>query len=307
MVGRYMVRANGDPWSGIFTADVPDFLLTADNSMPTAMVYKDVISNFNLKLEFNEGGNHDVNVTNTLINQWEKLTFDYTADIGKTVKVITIIPDFPATRTAGSMNYFDNIEFIHNNVPVELTSFTSKVIAGNVKLDWKTATEVNNRGFEVERSTDKVSFSTVAFVEGKGTTTSVSIYSFVDKNVKEGNTYYYRLKQIDFDGTFEYSNVVEAKNEVPEVFSLKQNYPNPFNPSTSIKFALPVDSRVSLQVYNMIGQVVATLADGNYSAGTHSVNFNAANLTSGMYIYNIKALGIDGKIMNATSKMTLVK
>jgi len=199
------------------------------------------------------------------------------------------------------------LNLVETNVPVELTSFTAKVINGNVNLDWKTATEVNNKGFEVERSLDKVSFSPIAFVEGKGTTTSANSYSFQDKNIASGNTYYYRLKQMDFDGTFEYSNVVEAKNDIPEVFSLKQNYPNPFNPSTSIKFALPVDSKVNMQVYNMIGQVVATLADGNYSAGTHNVNFNAANLTSGMYIYNIKALGIDGKIMNATNKMTLVK
>ncbi|RJP61172.1 MAG: T9SS C-terminal target domain-containing protein [Ignavibacteriales bacterium] len=306
-VGKYIVRSDGDPWSGFFTDDIVDFKLTADNSMPTVMVYKDVISNFNLKLEFTEGGNHDVNVPNTVVNQWEKLTFDYSADIGKTVYRLTLIPDFPSTRTGGSTNYFDNIEFIHNNVPVELTSFTAKVAPGVVKLEWKTATEVNNRGFEVERSVDKVLFSTITFVDGKGTTTSANSYAYQDKNIAEGKTYYYRLKQIDYDGTYEYSDVIEAKNNVPEVFSLKQNYPNPFNPSTSIKFGLPVDSRVTLQVYNMIGQVVATLADGNYSAGTHNVNFDASGLTSGMYIYNIKTLGIDGKTMNATRKMLMMK
>ncbi len=202
---------------------------------------------------------------------------------------------------------FRTLNLTETNVPVELTSFTAKVVAGNVNLDWKTATEVNNRGFEVERSIDKVSFSPIAFVEGNGTSTSTHNYSYTDKSILEGKEYYYRLKQLDFDGTYEYSNVVEVKNDVPGEFSLKQNFPNPFNPSTSIKFALPVDSKVTLQVYNMIGQVVATLADGNYSAGTHNVNFNAANLTSGMYIYNMKAFGIDGNTMSATKKMTLVK
>ncbi len=199
------------------------------------------------------------------------------------------------------------LNFVETNVPVELTSFTAKLVSGKVNLEWKTATETNNKGFEVERSLDKISFNSIAFVDGKGTTTSANSYAYQDKNIAEGKTYYYRLKQIDYDGTYEYSNVIEAKNDVPEVFSLKQNYPNPFNPSTSIKFGLPVDSRVTLQVYNMIGQVVATLADGNYSAGTHNVNFDASGLTSGMYIYNIKALGIDGKVMNATKKMLMMK
>ena len=129
-VGKYVVRANGDPWSGLWTDSYGNFVLTADNCKPTVMVYKDVISNFNLKLEFVEPGTHDVNVPNTLTNQWEKLTFDYTADIGKTVKRITIIPDFPATRTAGSMNYFDNIEFVPPPPPGATVNFETN---GN---DW---------------------------------------------------------------------------------------------------------------------------------------------------------------------------
>ncbi|MCX6151193.1 MAG: T9SS type A sorting domain-containing protein [Ignavibacteriales bacterium] len=305
-VGRYMVRANGDPWSGLFTDSITPITLTAENSMPTIMVYKDVISNFNLKLE-GFAGAHDVNVSNTLINQWEKLTFDYTADIGKTANRMTIIPDFPATRTAGSTNYFDNIEFVHNNVPVEFSSFTAKIVAGAVNLEWKTATEINNRGFEVQRSADHNSFNTISFVQGKGTTTAPQAYAYTDKNITDGKAYSYRLKQIDLDGSFKYSAIVEAKNTIPAKFNLSQNYPNPFNPSTSIQFALPVDARVSLQVYNMIGQVVVIVANGNFAAGSYNLNLDASNLTSGMYIYNIKAVGIDGSTMNATKKMTLVK
>ena len=125
-----------------------------------------------------------------------------------------------------------------------------------------------------------------SFVDGKGTTTSTQNYSYTDA-VSAGK-YSYRLKQVDFDGTTTYSNEVEV-DMTPAAFSLSQNFPNPFNPSTVIRYAMPVAGNVTLNVYNALGQRVAELVNGFMPAGEHSVNFSAANLTSGVYFYEIQA------------------
>ncbi|MCE7858044.1 MAG: T9SS C-terminal target domain-containing protein, partial [Ignavibacteria bacterium CHB3] len=177
-------------------------------------------------------------------------------------------------------------------IPVELTSFTATANLGAVELNWITATETNNRGFEVQRSAGG-EFETIAFVEGHGTTTQTNAYSYTDKTVGTGS-YSYRLKQVDFDGTFEYSNVVEVEVAVPAEFALDQNYPNPFNPSTKIAFRLAVDSKVSLKVFDILGQEVTSLVNGNLVAGGHSVDFDASSLNSGVYLYRIEATGVDG-------------
>lgn len=216
-----------------------------------------------------------------------------------------VITQYTSSSTVYNDGYQLQPRFLSDfltNVPVELTSFTSAVEGNNVVLNWKTVTETNNKGFEIFRNGIMVKF-----VAGFGTTTEMKSYQFTDNGLTNG-TYSYRLVQIDLDGTNKVVASTEVSvNSLPKQFALAQNFPNPFNPSTSIKFDLPADSKITLQVYNMIGQVVATLADGNFAAGSHYINFNASGLTSGMYIYNLKALGIDGKIMNATKKMTLVK
>jgi len=190
-------------------------------------------------------------------------------------------------------------------VPVELTSFTAKAYANEVQLSWITATETNNQGFEVQRSKDG-EFQTIAFVSGNGTTTETHAYAYTDKDVNAGS-YSYRLKQVDFDGTFEYSKVVEVEVSVPTVFALEQNYPNPFNPSTTINFSLPVDSKVSLKVFDVLGQEVANLVNGNLVAGLHKVNFNASALNSGVYMYRIEATGNNGTNFTSVKKMILTK
>ncbi len=181
----------------------------------------------------------------------------------------------------------DNIRvatsWVLNVVPVELTSFVASANNGVVDLAWTTATETNNRGFEIERSSDNVNFNTVAFVSGKGTTTSTTSYNYSDK-VGENGTFYYRLKQYDFDGTFAYSKSVEVNNSVVVDFNLFQNYPNPFNPSTSIKFSVAESGLAVLKVYNVTGEVVAELFNSNVEKGSvHTVNFDASNFTSGVY------------------------
>lgn len=191
-------------------------------------------------------------------------------------------------------------------VPVELTSFSANVVNGGVVLSWSTSTETNNSGFEVERSLDNNVFSKIAFVSGFGTTAEPKSYNYSDQSVK-GGTYYYRLKQIDYDGTFNYSDVVEVYVSLPKDFALEQNYPNPFNPSTSIQFSLPVDANVTIAVYNLVGEKVADIASSDFSAGTHKVDFDASNLTSGIYFYRIDATASNGNIFSSVKKMTLLK
>ncbi|HZW37999.1 MAG: T9SS type A sorting domain-containing protein [Syntrophothermus sp.] len=190
-------------------------------------------------------------------------------------------------------------------VPVELTSFTALQTKNGVQLNWETATETNNNRFEIERSSDNKNFVVTGTLSGKGTTTQVTKYSYTDK-VNAGK-YYYRLKQIDFNGSFEYSKTIEVDFSVPQDFVLSQNYPNPFNPSTTLSFGLPVQSNVTFAVYNAAGELVKTISQGTLQAGTHTFSFDASNLTTGIYFYNLSAQGIDGSEFSKTAKMLLLK
>jgi hypothetical protein len=190
-------------------------------------------------------------------------------------------------------------------IPVELTSFTASVVDGRVNLNWQTASEANNYGFEVERKTAGQKFTKVGFVAGYGTTTETKNYNYVDNTVTSGS-YIYRLRQVDFDGTFEYSNEVEV-DLAPSTYSLAQNYPNPFNPNTKIDFSLASDSKVTLKIFDVLGQEVRTLINGNLAAQSHSIEFNASTLNSGVYFYTIEAKGTDGSNFTSTKKMILAK
>jgi hypothetical protein len=189
-------------------------------------------------------------------------------------------------------------------VPVELTSFTANADKNGVNLNWSTATETNNSGFQIERKTGN-EFEVLGFIAGNGTSTEIHNYSYFDKNVNAGK-YSYRLKQIDFNGEFEYSKAVEVVVVVKD-FSLLQNFPNPFNPSTKINFSLAVDSKVKLNIYNLLGEQVAQLLNSNLTAGNHDVVFDATNLNSGVYFYKLEANGIDGQAFTSTKKMILTK
>ena len=173
-------------------------------------------------------------------------------------------------------------------VPVELTSFNAQMIKDGVELKWTTATETNNQGFQVEKMNAAGTYEQIGYVAGFGTTTEPKAYSFIDSKLDAG-TYTYRLKQIDFNGTYEYSDVVEVEVSIPVVYSLDQNYPNPFNPSTTIKYSIAEDGFVKLSVYNMLGEEVATIVNATQKAGRYEVNFNASKLSSGVYVYRIEA------------------
>jgi len=180
-------------------------------------------------------------------------------------------------------------------LPVELSSFTAKVLrSGGTQLDWRTETEVDNYGFEIERlqnypaSGKKLQeWEKIGFVEGHGNSNSPKDYTFSDDYARYGK-YAYRLKQIDNDGKFEYSKVIEIDMGTPIEYELSQNYPNPFNPSTTIQFSIPQSSNLKLIVYNVLGEQVAELVNGFIEAGVHTINFNAENLTSGIYFYRLE-------------------
>ena len=186
-------------------------------------------------------------------------------------------------------------------IPVELTSFTASVSDKNVTLNWSTATETNNRGFEIQRKTSAGDFLTVAFVEGKGTTQEPQAYSYADKNIENGK-YSYRLKQVDFSGSYSYSNVAEVEVKIPAKFGLNQNYPNPFNPTTTISYEIAKETNVSLKVYDVIGNEIATLVNETKPAGTYEVIFDASSLSNGVYFYKIQAGNF-----TATKKLILMK
>lgn len=190
-------------------------------------------------------------------------------------------------------------------VPVELTSFTASVSGSKVSLFWSTANEVNNLGFEVERRTsDSPEWITIGFREGKGTTTEAHEYIFTDDiSGQNAEMIYYRLKQIDFNGTITYFDEIEVQNTfAPDVFVLEQNFPNPFNPSTKISFGIPERTNVMLKVFNLIGQEVAVLASGVHEAGTYYADFDASVLSSGVYIYTLQT---ESSVLS--QKMTLMK
>ncbi len=211
-------------------------------------------------------------------------------------------PDSLAMNDTATL-YIDYVSFNPTaELPVELVAFDSRIDGNNVDLRWITATELNNKGFEIQRRSTDGEYEVLGFVAGKGTTTSPTGYTFRDVVEKPGK-YTYRLKQVDFDGTYEYSKAVEVEIiAVPGAYYLTQNYPNPFNPNTSISFHIPQSGMVDLAVYNLIGEKVITLVNDFRENGTYNVNVNADHLSSGTYIYRLNVNG-----QSFTRKMTLLK
>lgn len=192
------------------------------------------------------------------------------------------------------------LEIDYAPLPVELTSFTANVNENNVRLKWSTATEINNSGFEVERKSFQ-DWEKIGFIPGFGTTTEVHSYSFIDANILSG-TYNYRLKQVDFNGRYKYSNEIEVKVSIPNKYSLEQNYPNPFNPTTTISYSIKEKGFVTLKVFDILGNEVKTLVNEEQDAGSYKFDFNASALSSGIYFYTLNT----GEFV-LTKKMILLK
>ena len=183
--------------------------------------------------------------------------------------------------------YTDNGGYL---VPVEMTSFLVEINnQNNVEINWATASETNNYGFEVQKlktEAQNSQWEVLGFVSGHGTTTEPKYYSFIDENIQAGN-YKFRLKQIDYDGHFEFSNEVELQVTLPIEFLLEQNYPNPFNPSTTIRFSVPNRDNVCIKIYNPMGELIETLLNDIREPGNYEVIFKSGNLSSGVYFYQI--------------------
>lgn len=193
---------------------------------------------------------------------------------------------------------------IHYNdlVPVELSSFNANAAGNMISLSWSTASELNNSGFQVERKAENAEWENAGFVDGHGTTTEIQYYSYIDNGLRPG-TYTYRLKQIDYNGSFKYYELGETvETGVINSYDLAQNYPNPFNPVTTITWQIPANSRVILKVYNLLGKEVAVLVNGEKPAGSYQVEFDASSLPSGTYFYTLQT----GEFTQ-TKKMILLK
>jgi Secretion system C-terminal sorting domain len=219
------------------------------------------------------------------LNQWYTVTVSNVCDL------------------AGNLidTQYDTTGFIWKSLPVELNSFTAKAVNQKVKLDWITKTEVNNFGFDIERKSESLSWEKLGFVEGNGNSNSPKEYSYTDKNPVGGRYLKYRLKQIDNDGKFKYSNEIEVEL-TPVKFVLYQNYPNPFNPTTTIRYQVYQESNISIKVYDILGVEVVELLDEKKEPGIFEIEFNGDNLASGNYVYQLRA----GEFIK-TMKMSLIK
>lgn len=208
--------------------------------------------------------------------------------------VVTLVGPVPY-RVRG-LGYIDPL------LPVELSSFVSSISGNEVTLNWSTASETNNSGFDIERTSANGSWSKVGNVTGNGTSSTGHNYSFADRNLNSG-IYNYRLKQIDFNGNFEYFNLSnEVIIGIPVQYELSQNYPNPFNPSTKIDYQLPNDGGVDISIYDNSGKEVMIIVNEFKTAGYYSVNLNASSLSSGVYFYKITSGDF-----SAVKKMMLLK
>ena len=197
---------------------------------------------------------------------------------------------------------------VDNPLPVELVSFTAQVKNRSAILSWETKTEIDNLGFEVERKDKSGSWMKTGFVEGHGTSNAPKYYNFEDKKITSGK-YSYRLKQIDNNGSFEYSDEVEVTIDLPTEFAMSQNYPNPFNPSTKVDYQLAENARVTIELYGMTGERVEVLVSEEQEAGYYSMMIDAFKyqLTSGIYIYRMTATDAKGKNFVSTKKLSLIK
>lgn len=215
------------------------------------------------------------------------------------------IPPFSGWSSVGKG--FDPAPIVTDTpLPVELSLFSAQFDGEVINLKWRTETEVNNYGFDIERSVNPIAnqkeWTTIGFVEGHGNSNSPKNYSFVDSDLSGADIIYYRLKQINNDGTYEYSHEVEISFISPDKYSLGQNYPNPFNPSTKIHYKIAQSEFINLSVYNVLGKEVAVLVNEIQSPGTYSVVFFADNLAGGVYFYTLETQNF-----TQTNKMLLIK
>ena len=271
MIDRYQSQITYTPGTAIYITNIPDFVFT---SIYNNYIYVDSVINADGIAKTFAG-----NTSSDFYYQklWG-LTGNFTISLFK--KASTNIASLIYTAWTDAGSPLPSGGFL----PVELEAFNAKVSQNSISLNWVTATELNNSGFDIERSTDDKKFQKLSFVKGKGSSTETTKYFYTDSALDNGY-YFYRLRQIDFSGTSKYSNVVEVNVSIaPNGFKLSQNYPNPFNPSTIINYSVPSKSFVTIKVYDVLGKEVATLVNGEKAAGNYQIVFNADKLASSVYL-----------------------
>ena len=299
-ISRFHSAGTGGGNEGILRQYTIEFLIADDEELGTFQSLNKVTLASTLRFYYDESELNGIAESNlTIFNSSTGLNNTW-VNVGGTVNTnenyveIANVNDFS--------NFVWTLADINAPIPVELTSFSASVNKNRVSLNWATATETNNSGWNIERRQRDQNWESIGFVEGSGNSTTAKNYNFIDDNLASGK-YQYRLQQIDFDGTLNYSDIVEVEfDQLPEEFALYQNYPNPFNPSTTIKFDLPASAFVNLSIYNSVGEKVGTIVNDQYEAGTHSVRFDARNSSSGIYIYRLTA---NNQVF--TNKMLLIK
>jgi hypothetical protein len=299
-IGRFHSAGTGGGNEGILRQYTIEFLISDDKVPETIQSLNKMTLASALRFYYDESELNGIAESNLTIfnsptglnNSW----FHVGGTVNTTENYVEIanVNDFS--------NFVWTLANINAPIPVELISFTAEISKNGVSLNWTTATETNNSGWNIERKQPDQNWQSVGFVEGNGNSTTSKNYTFIDDNLTSG-IYQYRLQQIDFNGSVNYSNIVEVDfNQLPEEFALYQNYPNPFNPSTTIKFDIPASAFVNLSIFNSIGENVGTIVNDQFEAGVHSVRFDASDLSSGIYFYRLAA-----DIQVFTKKMLLIK
>ena len=237
---------------------------------------------------------HAAGVAALLLSVNPLLTPAQICEVLKTTAIDAGDPGHDNRYGAGAVDAYEAYLEVISGLPVELSSFTATLKDHTVILEWRTETETNNFGFDVERTSSLTTpaltnWETIGFVAGNGNSNSIKQYSFTDKNLVGGTIFQYRLKQIDNDGTFEYSDVVTVTVGIPVLFALSQNYPNPFNPNTTIYYSVPGKALVIIDIYDVLGNEVATLINEEKREGRYEVMFNANGFSSGIYYYRMRA------------------
>jgi subtilisin family serine protease len=224
-------------------------------------------------------------------------------DVARIIQLTSVEKGTPGKDNrygAGRIDAYEAFLQARSEIPVELTSFVAAVNKNNIILNWQTASETNNQGFEIERS-EGFDFKKIGFIPGHGTTTEAQSYIYTDENILTGK-YTYRLKQLDFNGAVEYSNVVKVDMNRPHAYNLNQNYPNPFNPITTISYSIPDDGFVSLKIFDVLGNEVKILVNEIQTAGNRRIVFDASELSSGVYYFQL----VSGDF-SSTRKLILLK
>jgi hypothetical protein len=226
-----------------------------------------------------------------------------TYDAGSTI-TIDISADVCADNIIINGSYSGGGTICNGALPVIIASFTYSVNKNNVLLNWVTSSEINNAGFAIERKEiiSAGSWVNISFIPGHGTTSQSSNYYYEDKKLKTGS-YQYRLKQMDYNGNYEYFSLHNNVNiSKPAVYSISQNYPNPSNPKSKIDFEIPEESKVTIKLYNLLGQEVSTILNEQKEAGYYSIEFDGSNISSGVYFYRIDTNGF-----SKVNKMIILK